>query len=110
MHAEDRHDHGEAHHHRRRTHQQADHQRQAAEELGAAGQGRQQVARGQADGFEPLRHAVQAGAAEHAEELLRTVGHQGKTGDDTQDGQAGTGVGRQDGLDQWIHGASSGVG
>ncbi|MCY1405632.1 hypothetical protein D9M71_208770 [compost metagenome] len=100
MHAEDRHAHGEDQHHRGRPHQQADHQRQAAEELGAAGQGRHQVARRHAEGFQPLAHALQARAAERAEQLLRAVGHEGQAGGNTQNCQADAGVGGKNRFDQ----------
>ncbi|MNE24386.1 hypothetical protein D3C80_1176730 [compost metagenome] len=88
MHRNDRHYQGHRQRQGRRASQQADHQGQAAEEFGTAGQQGHQVTRRQADAFHPLAGAFQAVATEQAEEFLRTMSHEDDADQDADNAQA----------------------
>ena len=98
MHREDGDQHRERQRRRGRAHQDAEDQRQAAEELGSAGQQGHQVARVQADRAEELPGAFEAVAAEPAEQLLRAVCDEDDADGDAQREGGGAVVGGQHAL------------
>jgi hypothetical protein len=82
------------------THEQSEHQREAAEELRTASEQRHGVAGRQADRVHPLAGAFQAVAAEPAEQLLRAVCGEDDAGSDAQREGAPAGVGGEQSLDE----------
>ena len=103
VHHEDGHRHRDSQRRGRRPYQQAEQQRNAAEELGAAGQQRHRDAGREADRAHPLAGAFEAVATEGAEQFLRAVRDEDDADGHAQRQWPEAGIGGEKALDEVAH-------
>lgn len=102
MHRENRDQHCEGKRCGRRSHEQADDERQPAEEFGRAGEQCHQIAGVQPDRAEELAGAFEAVATEPAEQLLRAMCGEDQAHGDAQGQRAEARLGGQDAVDELL--------